>query len=87
MTENFLLKLSTEISVVLQACVAVHLLSELGHDLCDEFVKVNCHQLMFNILADHIDQGTVPSDLKGFYFLHITVQFIKLSALQASCKS
>lgn len=72
---------------MLQACVAVHLLSELGHDLCDEFVKVNCHRLMFNILADHIDQGTVRNDFKGFYFLHITVQFIKLSALQASCKS
>lgn len=82
-----MLKLSTEFSVVLQACVAVHLLSELGHDLCDEFVKVNCHQLMFNILADHIDQGTLRSDLIFFYFLHITEQFIKLSALQASCKS
>lgn len=73
-----------EFSVMIQACVAVHLLSELGHELCDEFVKVNCHQLMFNILADHIDQGTVLNYLKDFYFLYITVQCIKLSALQAS---
>lgn len=59
---------------MLQACVAVHLLSELGHELCDEFVKVNCHQLMFNILADHIDQGTLLSGQR-FYKYQYNVMY------------
>lgn len=82
-------KYQSHLGLLKEACVAVHLLSELGHELCDEFVKVNCHQLMFNILADHIDQEHQKDllDLAGECLVIFGLdETVKGNMLLAECK-
>nr|XP_022298273.1 leucine-rich repeat serine/threonine-protein kinase 2-like isoform X2 [Crassostrea virginica] len=78
-------KYSSHVGLLKEACVAVHLISELDHNLCDEFVKVGCHQLMFDILAEHIDQDLL--DLAGECLVIFGLnETVKANMLLAECK-
>ncbi|XP_055999651.1 leucine-rich repeat serine/threonine-protein kinase 2-like isoform X2 [Ostrea edulis] len=84
-------KYNSHTGLLKEACVAVHLISELGHDLCDEFVKAGCHQQMFDLLAEHIDQGgterTDLLDLAGECLVIFGLnETVKSNMLLAECR-